>query len=75
MKCTLTAGLAALLTASAVLSLAEIGVEPSTVGRDAAASSVQSATARPPREAGTVVQDEGEAGIQLADFLAQRRLL
>lgn len=60
---------------SAVLSLAEIGVEASTVGRDAAAASVQSATARPPREAGTVVQDEGEAGIQLADFLAQRRLL
>ncbi|MBD4510057.1 electron transfer flavoprotein subunit beta, partial [Xanthomonas citri pv. citri] len=34
---------------SAVLSLAEIGVEASTVGRDAAAASVQSATARPPR--------------------------
>ena len=60
---------------SAVLTLAELGVDASAVGRDAAAASVQSATARPPREAGVRVQDEGEAGIQLAAYLAEQRLL
>ncbi|WP_270264055.1 electron transfer flavoprotein subunit beta/FixA family protein [Kocuria marina] len=60
---------------SAVLTLADIGVDPASVGRDAAAASVRSASERPPREAGTMVHDDGEAGTALADFLAQNRLL
>ena len=31
------------------------------------------ATARPPRQTGEIVTDEGDAGGKLADFLASRR--
>lgn len=39
---------------------------------DAAASRVRSLSPRPPRQAGTVVVDEGEGASQIADFLAAR---
>ena len=31
--------------------------------------------ARPPRTAGTIITDEGDAGIQLVEFLAAQKLL
>jgi electron transfer flavoprotein beta subunit len=36
---------------------------------------VQTAEARPPRQAGTIITDEGDAGIKLVDFLADQKLL
>jgi electron transfer flavoprotein beta subunit len=57
------------------LSLADIGVDPSSVGRSGSWTAVQTAEARPPRQAGTIITDEGDAGIKLVDFLADQKLL
>ena len=54
-------------------SLADLGVDPSQVGLDAAWTRVVDAAARPPRAAGEVVTDEGDGGGKLAEFLASRR--
>jgi electron transfer flavoprotein beta subunit len=52
-------------------SLADLGVEASEVGLDAAWSRVDSFAARPPRQAGTVVADEdGDGADKLVEFLA-----
>ena len=56
-------------------SLAELGIPADEVGLDAAWSAVSSVTARPPREAGTVVTDDGTGASQLVDFLAQRKFV
>ena len=57
-----------------VVSLAELGLEPASVS--AGARSVVLATSeRPARAAGTKIIDEGNAGEQLADFLAANRLI
>lgn len=55
-----------------VLSLSELGVDADDP--DAARSIVVSVAERPPRTAGTKITDEGDAGRQLADFLAQNGL-
>jgi electron transfer flavoprotein beta subunit len=57
------------------LSLADIGIEPGQVGLAGAATEVVSFAARPPRQAGTVVKDEGDGGVKAADFLAARKLI
>lgn len=56
------------------LSLADLGI---AAGPDAASvrSVMVSAAARPPREAGPKIADDGTAATQLADFLAAQRLL
>ena len=56
-------------------SLADIGVDPGEVGLAAAWTTVLTATARPPRTAGRRVQDEGNGGSQLVDFLVEQRLV
>ena len=38
-------------------------------------TAVETAEARPPRTAGTIITDEGDAGIQLVEFLAAQKLL
>ncbi|GAA5165067.1 electron transfer flavoprotein subunit beta/FixA family protein [Ornithinimicrobium tianjinense] len=53
-------------------SLADLGVDASQVGLDAAWSKVEAVQARPPRTAGEIVTDEGEGGRRLAEFLASR---
>ncbi|OYO01340.1 electron transfer flavoprotein subunit beta/FixA family protein [Enemella evansiae] len=51
--------------------LAELGVDPSTVGLAAAYTKVTDTTPRPPKEAGKQVTDEDGSGAQaLVDFLA-----
>ena len=55
--------------------LADLGVEASRVGLDAAWSRVEEVVARPPRSAGEVVTDEGEGGVKLAQFLASRKFV
>src|SRR5713226_7729687 len=52
------------------LSLADAGINPGQVGLAAAATEVVSFANRPPRQAGTVVKDEGDGGSRAAEFLA-----
>jgi electron transfer flavoprotein beta subunit len=56
-------------------SLADLGIAPDRVGAGAAATVVRAVRPRPPREAGTVITDEGDAAARLADFLVANRLL
>ncbi|HTT50794.1 MAG TPA: electron transfer flavoprotein subunit beta/FixA family protein [Streptosporangiaceae bacterium] len=58
-----------------VLSLAEAGVDPSQAGLAAAATEVISFAKRPPRQAGTVVKDEGDGGGKAAEFLAAQKFI
>ena len=57
-------------------SLADLGVDASLVGAGAAYTSVEDATARPPRTAGEIVKDEDGAGAKaLAEFLASKKFV
>jgi electron transfer flavoprotein beta subunit len=54
-----------------VWSLADLGVDPASVGLAAAWSKVIAADPRPPKEAGRVVPDEdGTGSAALVEFLA-----
>ena len=59
----------------ASLTLADVGVDASQVGLAGSWTVVETAEARPPRTAGTIINDEGDAGIKLVDFLAAQKLL
>jgi electron transfer flavoprotein beta subunit len=52
--------------------IADLGIEAGEVGLGAAWTTVESVTARPPREQGQVVTDEGDGGAKLAEFLVSR---
>jgi electron transfer flavoprotein beta subunit len=56
-------------------SLADLGVDPSSVGLDAAWTRVEAYAARPPRQQGQVVHDEGDGGARLAAFLAEHKFV
>lgn len=56
-------------------SLADLGVDASQVGLDAAWTEVVSFAKRPPREQGQIVTDEGEGGAKLAEFLSAQKFL
>ena len=51
-------------------SLADLGVDAGQVGLDAAWTKVDAFEARPPRQAGTAVTDEGDGAAKLVEFLA-----
>ena len=55
--------------------LADIGVDASEVGADAAWARAVGFEARPPKPAGTVVVDEGDGGVKLAEFLVSHKLV
>ncbi|MGA4538623.1 electron transfer flavoprotein subunit beta/FixA family protein [Uniformispora flossi] len=57
------------------LDLDDLGVASDEVGLSAAWSTVDSATARPPRSKGEVVEDEGDGGVKLAEFLAAKKFI
>jgi electron transfer flavoprotein beta subunit len=57
------------------LALADIGIEPDEVGLAGAATEVVSFASRPPRQAGTVVKDEGDGGVKAAEFLVAQKLI
>ena len=57
------------------LSLAEAGIDASLVGLANAATEVVDFTERPPRQAGTVVKDEGDGGTKAAEFLAAGKFI
>jgi electron transfer flavoprotein beta subunit len=56
-------------------SLDDLGIDAAQVGIGAAACVVRSIAPRPPRQAGTVVVDEGDGAVQIADFLAANKFL
>jgi electron transfer flavoprotein beta subunit len=55
--------------------LADLGVDASQVGLDAAWTKVESFTKRPPREQGQIVTDEGDGGTKLAEFLSAQKFI
>ncbi len=56
----------------ATLALADLGVDPASVGSHAAAVEVLDISPTPPREAGTVLVDDGDGATRMAEFLAAR---
>ena len=56
-------------------SLADLGLSADEVGLSAAWTTVEEITARPPRQAGQIVTDEGDGGTQLVAFLAGAKLV
>jgi electron transfer flavoprotein beta subunit len=57
------------------MSLADLGLEAASVGLDGSATTVVSFAQRPPRQAGTIVTDEGDGGTKAAEFLAARKFI
>jgi electron transfer flavoprotein beta subunit len=57
------------------LSLADAGIDASQVGLGASATEVVSFAKRPPRQAGTIVKDDGDGGVKAADFLAAQKII
>jgi electron transfer flavoprotein beta subunit len=57
------------------LALADLEVDPAQTGLAASATEVVSWAARPPRQAGTIVTDEGEGGVQAAQFLVAGKFI
>ncbi|MBV9487951.1 MAG: electron transfer flavoprotein subunit beta/FixA family protein [Frankiaceae bacterium] len=57
------------------LTLGDAGIESEKVGLAGSGSSVAEFSARPPKQAGQVVKDEGDGGSKLAEFLASQKLV
>ena len=55
--------------------LADLGLEPASVGMGAHRAAVDDATKRPPRTAGVKVVDDGTGVQQLAEFLSSRKFV
>jgi electron transfer flavoprotein beta subunit len=55
--------------------LADLGVDAGQVGLDSAYTKVLTATARPPRQSGDVVKDDGDGGVKLAEFLSAQKFI
>ena len=60
-----------------VKSLADLGVEPEDVGANGATATMYEFEPRPPKEAGTIVEDDGSgaAAAQLADWLVEKKFV
>ena len=58
-----------------VLTLADLGVDPTRVGAAGARTRIVEAAPRPPREDRVLLTDDGTAGTQLARFLVERKLV
>jgi electron transfer flavoprotein beta subunit len=57
------------------LTLADLGVSAEEVGLAGAWSGVEGFAARPPRQAGTIVTDEGDGGVKVAEYLATQKFI
>jgi electron transfer flavoprotein beta subunit len=57
------------------LSAGDAGLDGGSVGLAAAGSTVVEAQPAPPRQSGTIVKDEGDGGVKIADFLAAQKLI
>ena len=58
----------------AVLSLADLGVDPGTVGTAGARTRIVEGAPRPPRQDRVLLTDDGTAGTRLAQFLVENNL-
>lgn len=57
------------------LSLSDLGISADEVGLSAAWTAVDTVVARPPRQHGQVVTDEGDGGTKLVEFLASAKIV
>jgi electron transfer flavoprotein beta subunit len=57
------------------ISVADLNLEPSSVGAGAAWSVVASFANRPPKAAGVVVTDEGDGGAKIAEYLSEQKFI
>ena len=57
------------------LTVADAGIDASLVGLPGARTEVVEFAARPPRESGTIVKDEGDGGAKLAEFLQSQKFI
>ncbi|SHK19653.1 electron transfer flavoprotein beta subunit [Pseudonocardia thermophila] len=57
------------------LSIADAGIDASEVGLASALSTVTSAAPKPPKSAGEKIEDEGDGGTKIAQFLAAQKLI
>jgi electron transfer flavoprotein beta subunit len=57
------------------LTLADAGIDATSVGADGALSTVTSAQPKPPKSAGEKVTDEGDGGQKIAAFLVGQKLI
>ena len=59
----------------ATKSLAELGIDSASVGASAAWSKVESSAPRPPRDKGIKIEDSGDGGNKLVEFLLEKRVV
>jgi electron transfer flavoprotein beta subunit len=57
------------------LTITDAGIEAANVGLGGSGTEVAEFAARPPKQAGQIVKDEGDGGVKLADFLASQKLV
>jgi electron transfer flavoprotein beta subunit len=57
------------------LSVADLGLDPATVGLAGATSEVVDFAPRPPKAQGEIVTDDGSGGVKLAEFLATQKII
>jgi electron transfer flavoprotein beta subunit len=57
------------------IGLAELGVDAAAVGLAGSASEVVEFADAPPRAAGTVVTDEGDGGVKIAEYLSAQKFI
>jgi len=57
------------------MSLADAGIDPALVGFGGSATEVVDFAQRPPRQSGTIVKDEGDGGVKVAEFLAAQKFI
>jgi len=58
-----------------VITITDAGIEPAAVGLGAAWSEVADFAAAPPRAAGTVVTDDGDGGVKIAEYLSTQKFI
>ncbi len=57
------------------LTAADLGLEAGSLGAAGSATAVADFAARPQRQAGTVVKDDGDGGVRVAEYLASEKFL
>jgi electron transfer flavoprotein beta subunit len=57
------------------MSLADAGIDAALVGFGGSATEVVDFAQRPPRQSGTIVKDEGDGGVKVAEFLAVQKFI
>jgi electron transfer flavoprotein beta subunit len=57
------------------LTLADAGIDPGEVGLDNALSTVTEASPKPPKTGGEKVEDEGDGGDKIAQYLVSQKII